>query len=126
MVNDPIADLIVRLQNASRAGKAAVVVPHSQMKSAIAKVLEQEGYVAEVGKKNNSLSIALAYKSGRPIINGVKRVSKLSRRFYLGVRDLHPVKRGRGLLVLSTPAGIMTDKEAKQKRVGGEALFEIW
>ena len=126
MTNDPIADFIVRLQNASRAGHALVSVPHSRMKHSIAKILEQEGYVGEVEKKDSSLSVSLLYKNGRPAIAGVKRVSKPSRRVYKGVRDLHAVKRGHGLLFLSTPAGVMTVREAKQKRAGGEALFEIW
>lgn len=127
MVNDPIADLLVRLQNASRVGKTEVSMPLSRMRFAVAQILAREGYVGSVenGKKT-ALNITLAYKNGRPAINGTKRISKPSRRMYLGVRDLRPVKRGHGLLVLSTPQGLMTGKEAKEKRVGGEALFEIW
>jgi small subunit ribosomal protein S8 len=129
MVTDPIADFLVRLQNASMARKALVSAPYSQMKHSIAKILAREGYVGEIdarSKKGASLTVSLSYKNGRPAISGIKRISKPSRRTYLGVRDLRPVKRGYGLLVLSTPAGILTGKEAKQKRVGGEALFEIW
>jgi len=126
MTNDPISDLLIRLQNASRVGKTQVGVSNSRIKSAVAKILEKEGYLAGVSKKNNTLTLSLSYKNGRASISGVKRISKLSRRTYLGVRDLHSVKRGHGVLVLSTSAGVMTGKEAKQKRVGGEALFEIW
>jgi small subunit ribosomal protein S8 len=126
MITDPISDLIVRLKNASAIGKTEIVLPYSVMKHSIAKVLEKEGYVSEVGKKNNSLTIGLIYKAGLPAIGGAKRISKPSRRMYLGVRDIHPIKRGHGLLVLSTPAGILSGKEAKEKRAGGEALFEIW
>ena len=98
---------------------------------AIAQVLERAGYVSEVSKKSitsgaQELSITLSYKNGRPAVSGFKRISKPSRRLYMGVRDVHPVKRGRGLLVLSTPEGIVTGKEAQTKRVGGEVLFEIW
>ncbi len=129
MVTDSISDFIIRLQNASRAGKETVSLPFSQMKFAIAEILEREGYIASVDKKSKKggvLSVVLAYKDGKPTIQGVKRISKPSRRIYMGVRDVRPVKRGHGLLVLSTPAGIATGKEAQIKRVGGEALFEIW
>jgi small subunit ribosomal protein S8 len=126
MVNDPISDLLVRLQNASRVGKASVSVPFSKMKLAIADVLSKEGYVGMPDKKNYALLIPLAYKNGRPAIAGMKRISKLSRRMYLGVRDVRPVKHGHGLLVLSTPKGVMSGAQARAQRVGGEALFEIW
>ena len=126
MTTDPISDLLIRLQNASRVNKTSVVLPYSTMKHSIAKVLEKEGYVADTSKKNNSLSMSLLYKNGVSAITGVKRISKPSRRMYMGVRDVRPVKRGHGLLVLSTPAGILTGTEAKRMRVGGEVLFEIW
>jgi len=126
MVNDPIADLLIRIQNASRVGKASVSVPFSKMKLAIADVLSKEGYVGAPDKKNYALTIPLSYKNGRPVITGVKRLSKLSRRTYMGVRDVRPVRAGHGLLVLSTPKGIMTGAQARAQRVGGEALFEIW
>ena len=102
-------------------------MPSSKMIRFVADVLAREGYVGEIDKsKGSALSVNLSYKNGRPAINGVKRISKLSRRIYFGVRDLKPVKHGHGLLVLSTPAGVVTGKEAREKRVGGEALFEIW
>ncbi|OGC81042.1 30S ribosomal protein S8 [Candidatus Adlerbacteria bacterium RIFCSPLOWO2_01_FULL_51_16] len=129
MVTDPISDFLVRLQNASMARKERVSIPFSQMKHSIAEVLAREGYVSDVDSKskaNGVLTLSLVYKDGRPAIQGVKRISKPSRRMYMGVRDVRPVKRGHGLLVLSTPAGIVTGKEARIKRVGGEVLFEIW
>jgi small subunit ribosomal protein S8 len=103
-------------------------MPFSRMKEAIAEILEKEGYVKSVDAKKgtHSLSVALLYKGGRPAITGAKRISKPSRRMYMSVHDIKPVKRGYGLLVLSTPAGILTGKDAREKRVGGEALFEIW
>ena len=97
------------------------------MKYAVARVLEREGYVADVGgKSGEALKVSLVYKNDRPAINGVKRISKPSRRMYAGVRGIKPIKQGHGLLVLSTPMGIMTGKEARASRVGGEVLFEIW
>lgn len=110
-------------------GKTSVSLPYSHMKFAIAQILEREGYLAAVDKKSKtggSLSVTLAYKDGRPVIGGVKRISKPSRRMYLGTREIKPIKRGYGLMVLSTPAGILTGKEAHDQRVGGEVLFEIW
>lgn len=127
MVTDPISDFIIQLQNASRVRKARVSLPFSKMKESIAKVLEREGYVADVAaKKDGPLTLSLIYKNDRPAINGVKRISKPSRRMYLGTRGIRPVKAGHGLLMLSTPGGIMTGKEAREKRLGGEVLFEIF
>ncbi len=125
MTTDPISDFLIRLQNASLVKKNTVEAPYSAMKHAIAKVLVSEGYLGTVSKRNNSLVVELKY-AGRPAITGVKRISKPSRRMYLGVRDIRPVKRGHGLLVLSTPNGVVTGKDAMVARVGGEALFEIW
>lgn len=126
MVTDPISDLLVRLMNASRVGHNAVSLPYSRIKHDIAQLLREEGYVGDVAKKTRELTIQLVYKDGRPAIMGLKRISKPSRRMYLGVRSIRPVKRGAGLLVLSTPAGVMTGAKARKERVGGEALFEIW
>jgi small subunit ribosomal protein S8 len=126
MVTDPIADLLVRLQNASRVGHARVSLPYSRIKHDIAKILNAQGYVGDIAKKEHTLTIELRYNAGVPVIAGAKRISKPSRRMYLGVHDVRPVKRGKGLLVLSTPAGVLSGKEAQAKRVGGEALFEIW
>lgn len=128
MVNDPIADFLVRLQNASRVGHERVSVPYSRVKYSLATLLFKEGYVGGVEHKKDdyALSVELKYAAGKPSIMGTKRVSRPGRRTYMGVRDIHPVKRGHGILVLSTPAGILTDKEARRKRVGGEPLFEIW
>ncbi len=128
MIADPISDFIIRLQNASRAGKTSVSLPSSKMKLAVAEVLAREGYLSEVEKpkKGGLMTVTLSYKMGKPVITGVKRISKPSRRLYTGVRDVRPVKRGYGLLVLSTPKGILTGKQAGEARVGGETLFEIW
>jgi len=127
MITDPIADLLVRVRNAGLVKKESVVVPASKMTAAVAMLLEKEGYIAAVSKKKEGpMTVTLAYKNGRPAIQGAKRISKLSRRMYMGVRDIRPVKQGHGLLVLSTPVGILSGKEAREKRVGGEVLFEIW
>ncbi|MBC7836870.1 30S ribosomal protein S8 [Acetobacteraceae bacterium] len=128
MVTDPIADLLIRLRNASSVEKTHVSIPNSKMTRAVAEVLSKEGYVGEVdsSKKTNGITVSLLYKNGRPVINGAKRISKPSRRMYMGVHDIQPVKHGYGLVVLSTPQGILSGKEAREKKVGGEVLFEIW
>lgn len=130
MVTDPIGDLLIRLQNASRVQHTHASMPYSALKAAVAEVLARAGYVGEVkekGKTSRQLEVELKYAAGgRPAIAGAKRISKPSRRMYLGVHEIRPVKRGHGLLVLSTPQGILSGKEARQKKVGGEALFEIW
>lgn len=127
MVTDPISDFLVRVRNAGMQGSGTVVVPATKMTTALATLLEKEGYIASVAKKKGGpMTISLAYKNNRPVISGSKRISKPSRRMYMSVHDIKPVKRGHGLLVLSTPAGVLSGKEAREKRVGGEALFEIW
>ena len=131
MTNDPVADLITRLSNASKVKKALVSVPFSNFKLAIAEKLKESGYIMAVDKRGKkvkkTLDIVLKYKAdGMSAISGVKRISKPGRRVYKSVLDIVPVRYGRGALLLSTPAGIMTDKVAKSAKVGGEALFEIW
>ena len=131
MVNDPVGDFIIRLTNAGAIKKASVSVPYSNFKLAIAEKLKEAGFVSSVEKKGKkvkkTLDVVLKYDAqGNPHIQGVKRISKPGRRMYKSVLDIIPVRYGKGALLLSTPAGIMTDKEAKSAKVGGEALFEIW
>ena len=131
MVNDPVADLITRLSNARAVGKANVSLPFSNFKLAIAEKLKDAGYVSAVEKKGKKvkkiLEVTLKYtEKGVPAISGVKRVSKPGRRVYKGAHDIMPVRYGHGSLLLSTPRGVLTDKEARKENIGGEALFEIW
>lgn len=131
MITDPIGDFIVRLKNAGAVGKSSIDVPFSKMKKSIALALQKSGYVGEVKERGDdpkkTLTVELLYTEAKaPKINGVKRMSKPGRRLYAKARDVHRVKYGRGLLVLTTPQGIVTDKEAREKRLGGEKLFEIW
>ena len=132
MVGDPIGDFIIRIKNASAVGKDTVSAPHSKMRLAVAEALAKKGYVKAVhnkkGKKTHkTIEIELRYdKNEKPAISGVKRVSRPGRRLYYRVHEIHPVKYGKGSLVLSTPKGIITDDVARKQRVGGEALFMIW
>lgn len=127
---DPIADMIVRIKNAGISKKESVVFPYSKLKVAILDSLLKNGYIKSFGKKGKKIAkfieVVLAYDEGQPRISGVERVSKTSKRVYNGVKDMRRVKSGLGSLILSTPKGIMTDKEAKVANVGGEALFKIW
>lgn len=131
MVNDPVGDLIIQLKNAGMVRKKTVSVPYSKMKHAIADVLVGAGFVEgaeKYGKKvKKTLDITLKYDAkGDHVIAGVKRVSKPGRRLYVGVAEIFPVKFGKGKRILSTPAGILTGEQAKEKNVGGEELFIIW
>ena len=131
MVTDPVGDLIIRLTNAGAVKKATVSVPFSTFKVAIVEKLKEAGWVSHVEKKGKkikkTIDVTLKYdENGKHIIQGVKRVSKPGRRIYRGFDEIIPVKYGFGALILSTPKGIMTDKEARVAKVGGEALFEIW
>jgi small subunit ribosomal protein S8 len=131
MVNDPIGDFIVRLKNAAMVGKKSVDVPYSRLKESVALALKKSGYLSAVAdttqEVGRTLSVTLAYgASGAPTLSGVKRISKPGRRLYAKAADIHPVKYGRGHLVLSTPKGILVDAEARKHHVGGETLFAIW
>jgi small subunit ribosomal protein S8 len=128
---DKIANMIITMKNASMVSKDHVVVPFSAMKYAIAQCLKEHGFVGAVSKKTEKnnipvIEIGLLYKDGVAKIQDVVRISKSSRRVYMGVSDLRPVKNGHGLTILSTPKGILSDKQAKKELVGGEALFKIW
>lgn len=131
MVNDTIGDFIVRLTNAGAVHAASVALPYSAFKMAVAEKLKDAGYVAAVEKKGKkvrkTLDVTLKYdEAGKHVIQGVKRISKPGRRMYKSTREIMPVRYGHGALILSTPKGVLTDKEARKAQVGGEALFEIW
>lgn len=131
MVGDPIGDFIVRLKNAGAVKHESVSLPHSKMKMAIAEVLKSTGFIKNVEKRGKkvrkTIHVDLMYKEdGTPRISEVKRVSKPGRRVYKSVNEIFPVRYGKGMLVLSTPKGILTDEQARKESVGGEALFEIW
>ncbi|MFA5751378.1 MAG: 30S ribosomal protein S8 [Candidatus Paceibacterota bacterium] len=127
---DQIANMIIIMKNGSRTGKESVIFPYSNMKNAIANCLKKEGFIKDFSKKTKKgkpvLEVELLYNESKPKINEVERVSKQSRRVYLGVKEIHSIRKGTGLLVLSTPKGILGGLEAKKEQVGGEALFKIW
>ncbi len=126
----PIANFLIKLKNASRVKHESVTFPYSKFIHAIASCLLRAGYIVSFEKKNKKageeLVVVLKYTDGTPRISDVTLVSKSSARKYVGVKDIHPVKNGFGIMVLSTPKGILTDTEAKKELVGGEALFKVW
>jgi small subunit ribosomal protein S8 len=126
-----IANMIITMKNASMVSKETVVVPFSNIKYAIAQCLKEQGFIVNVSKKTEKnnvpvLEIQLAYTPEGPKIHDVKRMSKQSRRMYSGAKELRPVKNGHGITVLSTPKGILSDKQARKEMVGGEVLFTMW
>ena len=129
-MTDPIADMIIRIKNASTSKKESVVFPYSKLKLAILDVLLKEGFVKSFGKKGKKvvkfIEVGLIYEGGESKVRGVDRISKTSKRVYLQAKDIRPVKSGYGAMILSTPKGIMTDKQARAEHVGGEVLFTIW
>ena len=131
MVSDTIGDFIIRLKNGGMVGKETISVPYSKLRHSIADKLVEAGYLTSAtatGKlpQEKQLQIALSYENGENRIHGVKRVSKPGRRLYTIVTDINPVKFGKGHMILSTPAGVLTGEEAREKKVGGEQLFIIW
>ncbi|HQW20165.1 MAG TPA: 30S ribosomal protein S8 [Rhodocyclaceae bacterium] len=125
-MTDPIADMLTRIRNAQTAQKAAVVMPSSKLKVAIAAVLKDEGYIGEFAVRENAgkpqLDIALKYYAGRAVIERIERVSKPGLRVYRGKDDLPRVLDGLGVAIVSTPKGVMTDRSARASNVGGEVL----
>jgi len=127
---DPISQIIINIKNANVAGKATATFPYSKLKESIFEVLKKEGYIKDVTKKGKkiikTLEVELAYVDGKPRIDGVQQISKNSRRTYAKAKEIKPVLNGFGALILTTPKGILTDKEARKEKVGGEVLFKIW
>jgi len=136
MIVDPIADMLARIKNAQLSRKDEVYIPHSKIKEKIVDILKREGYIEDyvVSEKNKkgtqeTLIIKLKYlddRNRKPAIAGLRRVSKPGRRIYADVDNIPYVRKGLGVAVLSTNKGILTDAEARQKRVGGEVLLYVW
>lgn len=130
-MTDPIADLLTHLRNAIRAGHEKAELPASREREAVVSLLTQEGYLAgyraveEGGRRK--LVVRLRYDSeGEPVINGILRVSKPGRRVYRGATEIQPVLGGLGTAVVSTSRGLLTDRGAREQKLGGEVLFNIW
>jgi small subunit ribosomal protein S8 len=125
-MSDPIADMLTRIRNAQMVAKTVVAMPSSKVKTAIAQVLKDEGYIdgfqvkSEGGK--SQLEIALKYYAGRPVIERIERVSRPGLRVYKGSKDIPHVQNGLGVAIVTTPQGVMTDRKARAAGIGGEVL----
>ena len=130
-MTDPIGDMLTRIRNGSRARKSEVVMPASQLKLRIAEVLKSEGFIKDVTQHKNGpqgeLTVHLKYdREGAPAFSQIKRLSKPGLRVYRGYGDLPRVLNGLGASILSTPKGILVDREARKQKVGGELICSIW
>ena len=131
MMTDPIADLLVRIQNAMRRGHATVTVPASKLKTELLRVLKSEGFIGAYDRQELDghpvLKIQLRYVGeGEPVITKMKRISRPGNRVYVGCRDLKQVMNGMGLSIVSTSKGLMTDQESRRQGLGGEVLCQVW
>jgi len=130
-MTDPLGDMLTRIRNGQRAGKASVVSPASKLRANLLDVLVREGYIRgyeheEVRQGVQQLRIELKYHEGDPVIREISRVSRPGRRVYSKIKDLPKVYNGLGISILSTPRGVMSDHEARQANVGGEVLCQVF
>ena len=130
-MTDPIADLLTRIRNAALVGHSSLVAPRSKIKLSIVKILKQEGflegYIEIEDGRQGMIKIFPRYdQSNQSILRGLKRISKPSRRFYVGKAEIPRVRNGLGVAILTTPRGILTDRQARDAGVGGEVLCYIW
>ena len=133
MMTDPIADMLTRIRNAVRIERPIVDVPHSKVKRGVAEVLKREGYIWDWHEEDaqsgpgKKLCIDLKYgPNGERVIRHIKRVSKPGRRVYSRATNLRPILNGLGISIISTSRGVVSDREARQKNLGGEVLCELW
>jgi small subunit ribosomal protein S8 len=131
ILSDPISDMLTRIRNANMASHDKVQIPHSKMKSELARILKQEGYIKDYTTENiegkATLVLFLKYMDdSNPVIQGLRRVSRPSRRHYVGAEDVPRVLGGIGTAILSTSSGILSDIDARKSHVGGEVLCYIW
>ena len=130
-MTDPIADLLTRIRNAQQAGHPHLVVPRSKLKLALIAILKQEGfvegYVEQEGGPQGAIKVFLRYDAAnRGSIRGLRRVSKPSRRVYVGKNEIPRVRNGLGVAILTTPRGVLSDRDARVAGVGGEVMCHVW
>ena len=136
-MTDPIADMLSRIRNASMAGHDTLICPHSKIKVEIAKILQKEGFIREwkdiqvqgqrKSTRHNYIQISLKYdEKNKSVLRGLERVSKPSRRKYVGKTNIPQVRNGLGIAILTTARGVLTDREARDASVGGEILCYVW
>lgn len=139
MVTDPISNMLIQIKNAQAVRHEQVVLPFSKMRFQVAEILKNEGYIANVERKNKParlgkgekseheyLYLTLKYQDNQSALSGIKIISRPSRRMYIKANEIKPIRSGYGLAIISTPQGVMDSKEARKKNLGGEILCEIW
>jgi len=131
MTTDPLSDLLTRIRNAGMARHAQTRCPASKLKKAVAQVMKDEGFLVDVEEdrsgKHPELVITIRYgENGKPITDGIRRVSTPGRRVYVDSKDVQSVRNGLGISILSTSRGVLCDRDARAQRVGGEVLCEVW
>ncbi len=131
MMTDPVGDMLTRIRNAGRARHRSASCSASGLKLAVAKVLSEEGFVGEVssqpGESYPTMTIGIRYADdGSTMMDGLRRVSKPGRRVYVGTSEIPRIRQGLGMVILSTPKGVMCDRDAREAKVGGEVLCEVW
>ena len=126
-MTDPIADMLTRIRNAKALSKETVSIPFSKMKYEIIKILIEGGFILKAEKKGKQTNRAIEIEFKKePVLSGLKRTSKPGQRIYVGAKDIKKVKGGYGMAVISTSQGLMSDKEAKKRKLGGEIICEVW
>lgn len=127
---DPIADMLTRIRNAIAAGKTEIELPHSSVKETVAKILTDNGFLHGVSHDDKDgrklLKIAIWNENSNPAITEINRLSTPGRRLYVGADDIPSIKQGRGVVIISTSKGMMTGREARQKRLGGELICQVY
>lgn len=126
MVNDPIADTLIRIKNGYMSRKIEVSVPYSKLILNLCQLLVAKEYLEKLEQDNNQLKLTLKYVDRKPVLTDLKRVSKPGLRVYKGVKEMPRVLNGLGIVIVSTPKGLMTDKEARKEGVGGEIMAFVW
>jgi small subunit ribosomal protein S8 len=129
-MNDPLSDLLTRIRNGQQARKDSVLAPASKLRSRVLDVLQREGYIRGYSEEalggQKGLRIELKYFEGQPAIQHLARISKPGRRVYSGSKDLPRIRNGLGVVIVSTPRGVLSDAEAREQNVGGEVLAEVF
>lgn len=132
MFTDPISDMLTRIRNATAARKAELSLPYSKLKHSLAEILQKEGYIGAVTVAEGEatgikqLQIVLKYSNGDAVVNGIKRVSKPGQRIYVPTDKIPKANGGMGVTILSTSKGLMSDREARKQKFGGEVICQIW
>lgn len=127
MMTDPLSDMLARLRNAAQARHESTEIPISKLKLDVANLLKAEGYITDVSSEGRTMTVRLKYGRDRAAaFVGIRRRSRPGRRLYIGVDAIPKVQNGFGIAILSTSQGVMTDRTAREKRVGGELLCEVW